>query len=117
MDLSAALAVRRSKAMSQQELTSVELCGEANGRPHSGIVVTKRQLTEHHAELVLPTVLHLVLVLHIRVHITVEQLLVVLIGQANAHTLVGRPTSLGHLIVGLDDVHQDFLVQNLSFHF
>jgi hypothetical protein len=56
------------------------------------IVITKCHFGQLHTKGELSTLIHLVLVLNVRVHITKEQLLVVGVGEAKTDALIRRGT-------------------------
>ena len=80
----------------------MELSGELDLGLDLGVVVGKGHLGELYAQLVLTSVFSLVLVLHVRVHVAIEQLLVILVSQLEANTLVWSAAPLDHEVIGLN---------------
>lgn len=81
-----------------------------------GIIVAEGHLRQLHAESELAALVDLVLILHVRMHIAEEKLLIVLIAQTNPHTLIRSLALVAECIVGLHYVFEDWLVKNLNFH-
>ena len=59
---------------------------------NSLIVAAKGVLSQHDAELILTGIFSFVLILHIRVHVSIEEHLVILILELEFNSLVWRPS-------------------------
>jgi hypothetical protein len=95
----------------------VEFGGELDFGLDLLFIIYEGLVGELDAELVLTSILSFVFVLHVGVHIAVEQLLLVGVYELQAHTLVRCPTSSDHFIVGFDKHIENLFVHDLHFHF
>jgi len=85
-------------------LTSVEFGGKLSLGLNKLVLFIESHFSQLNAELELATLLDLVLVLHIWVHVTKEELLVSLVSEADTHSLVGGEALENQLVVCFDDI-------------
>lgn len=72
----------------------MELRIEFNLRLNALVLTGKCVLGQHDAQLILPSLLSLILILHVWVHVTIEELYAGSVGKFHSDTLVGRATHL-----------------------
>ena len=83
---------------------SVEFCGKFSLGLNKLELFIKSHFSQLNAELELATLLDLVLVLHIWVHVTKEELLVSLVRKADTHSLVSGVALETQLVVCFNDI-------------
>jgi hypothetical protein len=94
----------------------VELGGKLDLGLNELELLIESHLGKLDAQLELAALLDFVLVLHVGVHVTKEELLVVFVSQAQTHSLIGGVALQTKLIVRLHDVVQDGLIEDLHLH-
>ena len=95
---------------------SVEFGAELDLDLDLGVGRLECLLSQLDAKLVLSSILGFVLILHVRVHITVEKLLALSVCQHEPHTLVRGATSVNQFVVRPDQLVKDTRVKHLDLH-
>lgn len=85
------------------KLTSVEFSGELDLSLNLLVIVHEGIFGELDAQFVLTSLLCLILVLHVRVHVSVEEPCAILVFERESYSLVRDTTLLDELIIGLHE--------------
>ena len=94
----------------------MEFRAESNTGLDSNTVGCESHLSQLHTQFVLAWILSLVLILHIGMDITKEQLFVLWVSEHESYTLVGNLTSCNQLVISINESLQHFLVMNHHLH-
>ena len=80
-------------------------------------VLAKSHLSQLDTKGELPALVDFVLILHVRMHVSEEKLLLVFVGKPQTDTLIGLVPLHLQVVVRFHDVVENLLVQHLDFHF
>ena len=97
-------------------LTSVEFGGELNLGLDLLVIRSEGVFCDLNAQLIFTSIVSFIFILNVRVNITIEELVFILVGEHESDTLVWCTSTLDESIIGFDQGLQDGFIHNLDLH-
>ena len=97
-------------------LTSVEFGGELNLGLDLLVIRSEGVFCDLNAQLIFTSIVSFIFILNVRVNITIEELVFILVSEHESDTLVWCTSTLDESIIGFDQGLQDGFIHNLDLH-
>ena len=97
-------------------LTSVEFGGELNLGLDLLVIRSEGVFCDLNTQLIFTSIVSFIFILNVRVNITIEELVFILVSQHESDTLVWCTSTLDESIIGNDQGLQDGFIHNLDLH-
>ena len=97
-------------------LTSVEFGGELNLGLDLLVIISEGVFCDLNAQLIFTSIVSFIFILNVRVNITIEELVFILVSEHESDTLVWCTSTLDESIIGFDQGLQDGFIHNLDLH-
>ena len=97
-------------------LTSVEFGGELNLGLDLLVIRSEGVFCDLNTQLIFTSIVSFIFILNVRVNITIEELVFILVSEHESDTLVWCTSTLDESIIGFDQGLQDGFIHNLDLH-
>ena len=97
-------------------LTSVEFGGELNLGLDLLVIRSEGVFCDLNAQLIFTSIVSFIFILNVRVNITIEELVFILVSEHESDTLVWCTSTLDESIIGFYQGLQDGFIHNLDLH-
>ena len=97
-------------------LTSVEFGRELNLGLDLLVIISEGVFCDLNAQLIFTSIVSFIFILNVRVNITIEELVFILVSEHESDTLVWCTSTLDESIIGFDQGLQDGFIHNLDLH-
>ena len=97
-------------------LTSVEFGGELNLGLDLLVIRSEGVFCDLNTQLIFTSIISFIFILNVRVNITIEELVFILVSEHESDTLVWCTSTLDESIIGNDQGLQDGFIHNLDLH-
>ena len=97
-------------------LTSVEFGGELNLGLDLLVIRSEGVFCDLNTQLIFTSIVSFIFILNVRVNITIEELVFILVSEHESDTLVWCTSTLDESIIGNDQGLQDGFIHNLDLH-
>ena len=97
-------------------LTSVEFGGELNLGLDLLVIRSEGVFCDLNTQLIFTSIVSFIFILNVRVNITIEELVFILVSEHESDTLVWCTSTLDKSIIGNDQGLQDGFIHNLDLH-
>ena len=97
-------------------LTSVEFGRELNLGLDLLVIISEGVFCDLNTQLIFTSIVSFIFILNVRVNITIEELVFILVSEHESDTLVWCTSTLDESIIGFDQGLQDGFIHNLDLH-
>ena len=97
-------------------LTSVEFGGELNLGLDLLVIRSEGVFCDLNTQFIFTSIVSFIFILNVRVNITIEELVFILVSEHESDTLVWCTSTLDESIIGYDQGLQDGFIHNLDLH-